>query len=122
MREIKCNSSKHFNDQHRSINKIGWQDGYGAFTVSKSQVPAVVRYIQNQESHHAKHSFEFDRVDERLFERICGLEPMALARRLPPWPVAGLRPRNHALSVDAIAFARSTSSAVALRPRRPERT
>ncbi len=58
MREIKCNSSKHFNDQHRSINKIGWQDGYGAFTVSKSQVPAVVRYIQNQESHHAKHSFE----------------------------------------------------------------
>ncbi len=58
MRELKCNSSKHFNDQHRSILKFGWQDGYGAFTVGKSQVAAVRRYIRNQEQHHSKQTFE----------------------------------------------------------------
>ena len=58
MRELKSNSSKHFNDQHTSIHKIGWQDGYGAFTVGKSQMPAVVRYIQNQERHHSKLTFQ----------------------------------------------------------------
>ena len=38
--------------------KFEWQDGYAAFSVSESQVPAVRRYIQNQEEHHKTRSFE----------------------------------------------------------------
>ena len=35
-----------------------WQDGYGAFTVSKSDLPDVIRYIQNQREHHRKKTFQ----------------------------------------------------------------
>ncbi|HMG87355.1 MAG TPA: transposase [Terracidiphilus sp.] len=35
-----------------------WQEGYGAFSVSPSQVVAVKRYIHSQEEHHRKRSFE----------------------------------------------------------------
>jgi hypothetical protein len=38
--------------------KFDWQKGYGAFSVSKSIVPAVVRYIERQEMHHRKITFE----------------------------------------------------------------
>ncbi len=38
--------------------RFAWQKGYGAFSVSASNIPAVVRYIKNQERHHRKMSFE----------------------------------------------------------------
>jgi len=38
--------------------KFRWQEGYGAFSVSASNLPAVVKYIRNQENHHRKRSFE----------------------------------------------------------------
>ena len=37
---------------------FSWQEGYGTFSVSASQVPVVKRYIQNQEEHHRKRDFE----------------------------------------------------------------
>jgi REP element-mobilizing transposase RayT len=37
---------------------FSWQEGYGAFSVSPSQIPVVKKYIQNQEEHHSKRSFE----------------------------------------------------------------
>ena len=37
---------------------FGWQDGFGVFSVSKSNVPAVIRYIENQREHHQKETFE----------------------------------------------------------------
>lgn len=37
---------------------FAWQQGYGAFSVSPSQVPAVRKYIENQAEHHRKQSFE----------------------------------------------------------------
>jgi len=37
---------------------FSWQEGYGAFSVSASQVPVVKEYIQNQEQHHRKRNFE----------------------------------------------------------------
>ena len=37
--------------------RFNWQSGYGAFSYSKSHVPRVVRYIQNQEEHHRKQTF-----------------------------------------------------------------
>ena len=56
---IKSNSSRWANEQG---NKFAWQQGYAAFSVSSSRVPAVVRYIQTQESHHRKMTFEAEWV------------------------------------------------------------
>jgi len=52
---IKANSSRWANEEG---HKLAWQQGYGAFSVSASIVPAVVRYIENQEAHHRKMSFD----------------------------------------------------------------
>jgi REP element-mobilizing transposase RayT len=52
---IKGNSSRWTNEEG---HKLAWQQGYAAFSVSASSVPAVVRYIQNQEAHHRKMSFD----------------------------------------------------------------
>jgi putative transposase len=52
---IKSNSSRWANEQN---NKFAWQQGYAAFSVSSSNLAAVVRYIQTQESHHAKMTFD----------------------------------------------------------------
>lgn len=57
MRMIKANSSRWINQKWRKV-KFGWQQGYGAFSVSQSNVPAVREYIENQEEHHQKMSFE----------------------------------------------------------------
>ena len=37
--------------------KFNWQEGFGAFSYGQSQIDAVVKYIQNQEKHHAKRTF-----------------------------------------------------------------
>ena len=52
---LKANSSKWMGEHVRSFS---WQEGYGAFSVSTSNIDAVVRYIQNQPAHHRKISFE----------------------------------------------------------------
>ena len=48
-----------------------WREGYGAFSVSPSQVPVVKKYIQNQERHHRKQNFEEEFV---TLLRNCGIE------------------------------------------------
>jgi putative transposase len=53
---LKGGSSRWINDQS-TTNRFSWQEGYGAFTVSVSQVPRVRKYILNQEEHHKKVSF-----------------------------------------------------------------
>jgi putative transposase len=50
---------------------FAWQEGYGAFSVSPSQVPAVKRYISNQEIHHRTRTFD-EEFTEML--RKCGIE------------------------------------------------
>jgi putative transposase len=52
---IKANSSRWANDEG---HKFAWQQGYGAFSVSASVIPAVIRYIRNQEEHHKKMDFD----------------------------------------------------------------
>jgi putative transposase len=52
---IKSNSSRWANEEGQ---KLAWQQGYAAYSVSASIVPAFVRYIQNQEAHHPKMSFD----------------------------------------------------------------
>jgi putative transposase len=56
---LKSNSSRWANEQGQ---KLAWQEGYAAFSVSASNVPAVVRYIQNQESHHKKMDFDAELI------------------------------------------------------------
>ncbi len=57
---IKSNASRWANEQGK---EFAWQQGYAAFSVSSSNVPAVIRYIQNQESHHKRMSFDVELVE-----------------------------------------------------------
>lgn len=54
---IKGGSSKWVNDTFRHLTKFEWQEGYGAFSVSASQVARTIAYINNQKEHHRKKSF-----------------------------------------------------------------
>ena len=54
---VKSESTKWINDNRLSREKFSWQEGFGAFSYSKSHVPNVIRYIQNQEAHHRKQTF-----------------------------------------------------------------
>lgn len=73
LREVKANSSKWVHESKPGMAKFGWQDGYAAFTVSKSAVDSVREYIRDQKMHHrgrdfqgevlellARHEIEFD--------------------------------------------------------------
>jgi len=55
---IKGGSSKWIHDQFPQYRKFAWQDGYGAFSVSASQVKSVTNYIKGQKEHHRKRTFE----------------------------------------------------------------
>ena len=55
MRFIKTNSSRWINKKFG--RPFAWQKGYGAFSVSSSQVARVVAYIANQERHHSKYDY-----------------------------------------------------------------
>ncbi|MEQ8416274.1 MAG: IS200/IS605 family transposase [Imperialibacter sp.] len=57
LQDIKSGSSKWINDNKLTKRKFAWQEGYGAFSYSKSHVPNVIRYIHNQEEHHRKKTF-----------------------------------------------------------------
>lgn len=69
IQNVKTESSKWINAHKLCKRPFNWQDGYGAFSYSRSQVPDVVRYIQNQEIHHRKETFleEYKRM-LKLFE------------------------------------------------------
>jgi len=57
IQNVKTESSKWIKAQKFCSQPFAWQEGYGAFSYSKSQVPDVVRYIINQEAHHKKITF-----------------------------------------------------------------
>jgi len=57
MRLVKGDSAEFVNKQHFTKRKFRWQEGYGAFSNSKSQIDAVVKYIGRQKEHHEKTSF-----------------------------------------------------------------
>jgi len=58
MSVVKANSSKWINEQGFLKTKFQWQEGYGAFSYSKSQRDAVINYIMTQEEHHRTKSFK----------------------------------------------------------------
>jgi len=57
IQNVKTESSKWIKAQGFCSQPFAWQEGYGALSYSKSQVPDVVRYIINQEAHHKKTTF-----------------------------------------------------------------
>ena len=63
VRDIKAGSSNFINDKKWIKNKFYWQEGFGAFSYSKSQLDNVVKYILNQEEHHKKKTFKEEYLD-----------------------------------------------------------
>ena len=55
---VKSNSSRWIHESYLQLRSFAWQEGYGAFSVSKSEEPRVDRYIRNQEHHHRKRTFK----------------------------------------------------------------
>jgi putative transposase len=83
VRDIKNNSSKFINNHKWVKGKFSWQEGYGAFSYSQSQIENVYNYILNQEIHHRKKTFraeylnfltrfEIEYNEKYLFEWIEG--------------------------------------------------
>jgi putative transposase len=58
MEQVKSGTSKWINDRNYISGKFLWQKGFGAFSYSKSQIDAVVKYILNQPIHHKTKSFK----------------------------------------------------------------
>ncbi len=58
LKRIKGGSSGWVKETFPGCEAFGWQDGYGAFTVSKSQLPDVEGYIRNQREHHRTKTFQ----------------------------------------------------------------
>lgn len=63
IREIKEHSTKFINAKKLIKGKFFWQEGFGAFTVSKKDVPLILNYIKNQEEHHRKKTFREEYID-----------------------------------------------------------
>ncbi len=67
LRDIKANTSRFINEKKWVPGKFRWQEGYGAFSYSHSQINDVIHYINTQEEHHKKASFKDEYL--RLLEK-----------------------------------------------------
>jgi len=67
VRDVKANTSGWIHQTLPNLRAFRWQDGYAAFTVSRSVVPEVVAYIRKQEAHHRKMTFQEELIG--LLER-----------------------------------------------------
>jgi len=56
MMAVKRNSSEWVNQNRLTFGRFEWQEGYGAFSYGRSQIPDVIKYIENQKIHHATKS------------------------------------------------------------------
>ncbi|HAY70696.1 MAG TPA: IS200/IS605 family transposase [Saprospirales bacterium] len=63
VRDIKNNSSNFINDQKWIEDKFSWQEGFGAFSYSHSQIENVYKYIAKQEIHHRKIPFKDEYIE-----------------------------------------------------------
>jgi REP element-mobilizing transposase RayT len=81
MQDIKGDSSRWINNNKLVKGRFSWQEGYGAFSYSKSQVPNVIEYIRKQKEHHRKRTFleeyeEFLKLYEIDFDRKYIFKPI----------------------------------------------
>jgi len=63
VRDIKSGSSNFINEQKWIQGNFNWQEGFGAFSYSRSQIDTVAKYILNQEEHHKKKTFKEEYID-----------------------------------------------------------
>ncbi|MDN3678230.1 IS200/IS605 family transposase [Flavobacterium paronense] len=69
LQDVKRSSSKWINEKKFLKVKFEWQEGYGAFSYSKSDLNNVIKYIRNQEQHHAVKTFREEYLEFlKLFE------------------------------------------------------
>ena len=57
VRDVKAGSSKFTNSKNWVMGRFNWQEGFGAFSYSHSQLDTVAGYVMDQEKHHSKKSF-----------------------------------------------------------------
>ena len=55
--DVKIATANFVNRNAWMVGRFGWQEGFGAFSYGHSQLTPIIRYIQNQEQHHAKTTF-----------------------------------------------------------------
>jgi REP element-mobilizing transposase RayT len=63
VREVKKSSNEFISEKKFSKFKFNWQEGYGAFSYSHSQIDTVIKYIMNQKDHHRKITFREEYLD-----------------------------------------------------------
>ncbi|MFH1946842.1 MAG: IS200/IS605 family transposase [Candidatus Magasanikbacteria bacterium] len=63
VRDIKTGSTNFINDNKWIQGKFSWQEGFGAFSYSRSQIDSVIKYILNQEDHHRRTTFREEYID-----------------------------------------------------------
>lgn len=63
IRDIKSSSTNFINSQKYIKGKFSWQEGYGVFSYSHSQIESVYNYILNQETHHYNRTFREEYID-----------------------------------------------------------
>ncbi len=63
VRDIKSGSSKHITEKRWVKGKFSWQEGYGSFSHSRSQIDQVANYILKQEEHHRRKTFREEYLD-----------------------------------------------------------
>jgi len=63
LQDVKGSSSKWVNKKGFTRSKFQWQESYGGFSYSHSQIDAVVKYINNQELHHRKKTFRDEYIE-----------------------------------------------------------
>ena len=57
VKDIKVNSTRLINQKRWTVGQFAWQEGFGAFSYSHSQIPKVAAYIENQDAHHSRQTF-----------------------------------------------------------------
>ncbi|MBA2329258.1 MAG: IS200/IS605 family transposase [Flavisolibacter sp.] len=62
VKDIKLATNDWINKNHLTNQKFAWQEGYGAFSYSSTQIKNVCDYIENQEQHHSKQTFKEEYV------------------------------------------------------------
>lgn len=63
LQDIKGSSSKWINNKKLVKGRFSWQEGYGAFSYKRSDLPVVINYINNQDSHHRKTTFREEYIE-----------------------------------------------------------
>ena len=63
VRAVKAGSSGFINDRHWVAGRFSWQESFGAFSYSRSRLNTVIRYIQNQQEHHRRKSFNEEYIE-----------------------------------------------------------